>query len=282
VLALDRARGWRTDDRQFLDAFVRQGALAIERARLVEEAKAAALLARTEELRSALLSAVSHDLRTPLAAIAGAASALRDEDAGGLDAGQRAELLDTIAEEAARLERLLANLLDMTRLESGAVTPKREWVPLEEIVGAVLVRLDAQLGGRDVRAAIPEDLPLVSADPVLLEQLVLNLIENAGKHTPAGTPIEIRARAGEGRVELEVADRGPGLPPDAEARVFEKFFRGVRGGPPGVGLGLAIGRAIAEAHGGQLVAENRPGGGALFRLSLPLAGPLPADAEPPR
>jgi two-component system sensor histidine kinase KdpD len=278
VLALGRA-GWRTDDRQLLDAFARQGALALERARLAEEGKAAALHARTEEMRSALLSAVSHDLRTPLAAIAGAASALRDEGAEGLEADQRGELLDTIREEAGRLERLLANLLDMTRLESGAVVPKREWVPLEEIVGAVLGRLDAQLAGREIHIELPEDLPLVSADPMLLEQLVLNLVENAAKHTPPGTPIEIRAHARED-VELEVADRGPGLPPGSEGRVFEKFFRGARGGPPGAGLGLAIARAIAEAHGGTLDAQSRAGGGAVFRLSLPRPGP--ADSEPAR
>jgi two-component system sensor histidine kinase KdpD len=269
ALAAGPGAGWTHEDRDLLDAFTRQGALALERALLVDERESAALRARTEELRSTLLSTVSHDLRTPLAAITGAASALR-ERGGDSDAAQRDELLGTIVEEAARLERLLASLLEMTRLESAGVEPKREWVPLEEIVGAVLVRLEAQLEGREVRTQLPEDLPLVAADPMLLEHLVLNLVENAAKYTPPGSPIEIRAEAREGSLLLEVADRGPGFPPGAESRVFEKFFRGPHAGVPGAGLGLAIARAIAQLHGGTLVAENRPGGGALVRLMLPL------------
>jgi two-component system sensor histidine kinase KdpD len=272
ALAAGPETGWRADDRHFLDAFVRQGVLAIERARLGDEAKLAALRARAEELRSSLLSAVSHDLRTPLAAITGAASALRD-DAPGLDASQRTELLDTIAEEAERLERLLANLLDMTRLESGGVELRREWVPVEEIVGAVLGRLEPRLAGRPVRTELPSELPLLAADPLLLEQLLLNLIENAVKYTPPASPIEITATVRDGELELTVADRGPGLPRGEESRVFEKFFRGAHPGVPGAGLGLAICRAIAEAHGGKLMAESRPGGGALFRLLLPLEDP---------
>jgi two-component system sensor histidine kinase KdpD len=230
--------------------------------------------ARTEELRSSLLSSVSHDLRTPLAAITGAASALRDE-AAATEPHEHRELLDTIAEEAGRLERLLANLLDMTRLESGGLEPKREWVPLEEIVGAALTRLESQLTGRTIVTELPEDLPLAFGDPLLLEQLVINLLDNAARHTPPGTPIEIRAAAVEGALELEVADRGPGLAPGDETRVFEKFQRGSRAGAGGVGLGLAICRGIATAHGGSIQAENRPGGGALFRLILPLL-----DAQP--
>jgi two-component system sensor histidine kinase KdpD len=263
------------EDRDLLEAFARQGALALARSRLLEQAQAAAVRVRTEELRSSLLSSVSHDLRTPLAAITGAISALRDE-ATGTDLGARRELLDTVAEEAGRLERLLANLLDMTRLESGGLEPKREWVPLEEIVGGALTRLEAQLAGREVRTEVPADLPLAFGDPVLLEQLVLNLLENAVKHTPAGTKIEIRAAAAGDALELEVADRGPGLAPGDETRVFEKFQRGARAGAGGVGLGLAICRGIATAHGGSIHAENRPGGGASFRLLLPLLDAPPS------
>lgn len=270
--------GWRTDDRDFLDAFVRQGAVAVERARLGEQARAAALRARSEELRSSLLSAVSHDLRTPLAAITGAASALREE-APGAAGPERQELLDTILEEAERLERLVANLLDMTRLEAGRIELRREWVPLEEIVGAALGRLEPRLAGREVRIDLPADLPLVAADPLLLEQLVLNLVENAIKYTPASGPIEIAAMVRDGWLELSVADRGPGLPRGEESRVFEKFFRGRHPpGVPGVGLGLSICRGIAEAHGGTLRAEAREGGGARFRLELPLDESAPAAA----
>jgi two-component system sensor histidine kinase KdpD len=280
VLALGAGSSpwWRADDRHFLDAFVRQAALAVERARLGEEARAAALRARGEELRSSLLSAVSHDLRTPLAAITGAASALRDA-AEGLAPAERVELLDTIADEAERLERLLANLLDMTRLESGGVELRREWVPIEEIVGAALGRLERRLAGRAVATDLPEDLPLVAADPLLLEQLLVNLVENAVKYTPAGSPIELSAAVRDGALELAVADRGPGIPRAAESRVFEKFFRGAHPGVPGAGLGLSICRAIAEAHGGSLMAEDRPGGGAVLRLALPLGEGPPAAPE---
>jgi two-component system sensor histidine kinase KdpD len=281
VVALGAAPrgGFTHDDRDLLEAFTRQGALALERALLVDEREAAALRARTEELRSSLLSTVSHDLRTPLAAITGAATALRAQAAEG-GAGVRGELLDTIVEESARLERLLANLLEMTRLESAGVEPRREWVPIEEIVGAVLVRLEAQLEGRGVATRLPDDLPLVAADPMLLEQLVLNLVENAARHTPPGSPIEIRAEARDGWLVLDVADRGPGFPPGSEQRVFEKFYRGPQAGVPGAGLGLAIALAIAQLHGGRLRAENRPDGGALLRLELPLDAGAPGASAP--
>jgi two-component system sensor histidine kinase KdpD len=263
------------EERHFLDAFARQSALALERARLADEAKAAALRARTEEMRSSLLSAVSHDLRTPLAAITGAATTLRDGD-GAVESGQRAELLDTICEEAERLERLVRNLLDMTQLESGSLQVKREWVPIEEVVGSALTRLESRLAGRPIAADLSPDLPLVSVDPVILEQVFVNLLENVRKYTPASSPIDIRGRADRAAMTIEVADRGPGLPAGGESRIFEKFFRGPHSGVPGAGLGLAICRGIVEAHGGTLAAENREGGGALFRITLPFVGQPPA------
>jgi two-component system sensor histidine kinase KdpD len=274
--------------RGFLDAFARQAALALERARLAEEARAAVLRARTEEMRSALLSAVSHDLRTPLAAITGAATSLREARQG--TASPDADLVDTICEEADRLERLVRNLLDMTRLQSGALEVKREWVPIEEIVGSALNRLDGPLAGRAVRTELPADLPLLSVDAVLFEQVFVNLLENAAKYTPAGTMIEIEARADAHTVVIEVADRGPGLPGGSEARIFERFVRGGATGVPGAGLGLAICRGIVEAHRGTIAAENRPGGGARFRLTMPREEQPPAmvetveedAAEPPR
>lgn len=278
VLALrpPPGEGLRADQRDFLEALCLHGALALERVRLAEDARQAALRARTEELRSGLLSAVSHDLRTPLAAITGAATTLRDE--AGIDPGTRRDLLDTICEEAERLERLVSNLLQMTRLESGAVTPRREWVPLVEVVGVSLARLERRFARRSVRLEIPASLPLLSVDPVLLELLLLNLLENAAKYTPAGSEIEIRAaREGEAIV-VDVADRGPGIPPGGEERIFDRFQRGPH--PPGaggVGLGLPIARAIAAVHGGRLVASNRAGGGALFRLTLPQPQPPPEE-----
>lgn len=241
---------------------------------------AAELRARTEEMRSSLLSAVSHDLRTPLAAITGAASTLREAHRDMSDA-QRAELADTICEEAERLERFVVNLLEMTRLQAGALEVKREWVPLEELVGSALTRLEAQLGGRPVHAPLPADLPLISVDPVLLEQVFFNLLENAAKHTPPGSPIEITARAVDGQMTIEVSDRGPGLPAGAEARVFDKFYRAAPGGTRGAGLGLAICRGIVQAHGGTITARTRPEGGATFQIVLPLTGVAPSvPAEP--
>ena len=275
VLVLDAAgagRSARAEQRHFVDAFVRQSALALERAHLADAAKAAALRARSEEMRSALLSAVSHDLRTPLAAITGAATTLLDRQAAS---GDQRELLVAVCEEAERMERLVANLLDMTRLEAGPIEVVREWVPLEEVVGAALGRLDRQLEGRRVELDLPPELPLISVDPVLLQQVFVNLVDNATKYTPPGTPISIAARPGAGAIEIDVADRGDGLAPGDETRLFEKFARGRSAVGHGVGLGLSICRGIVEVHGGAISASNRPGGGAQFRLSLPLVGPPP-------
>ena len=269
------------EHRGFLDAFVRQVALTIERVRLTEEAKVSTLRIRTEETRSALLGAVSHDLRTPLGAITGAGSALR-EDQGRLGPEQRLELCDTICTEAERMERLVGNILDMVRLESGGIVPKREWVPLEETIGAALSRLETRLGEREVRVDLPPTTPLLSVDPVLFEQVFVNLFENVIKHCDPDAPIEIAARV-EGRtLEIEVADGGPGLPAGAEDQVFEKFYRGpgVRAG--GVGLGLSICRGIVAAHDGTISAGNRASGGALFRITLPVpeAPPRVPGGEP--
>ena len=275
ALAPAEAHVLTADERDLLEAFVPQPALAIERARLAETAKAAALRARTEEMRSSLLSAVSHDLRTPLAAITGAATTLRDGRAH-VPAAERVELLETICEESERLERLVGNLLDMTRLESGALQAKREWVPLEEIVGSALTRLEHKLGERPVRVRIGQNLPLLSVDPVLFEQVFVNLLENAAKYTPTDTAIDINAGLHGGVAVVEVRDHGPGLPAGSERSVFDKFFRGAHAGVAGVGLGLSICRAVVEAHGGSISAANRPDGGAVFRIELPVTG------EPPR
>jgi len=263
------------EQRHLLDALAQQGALAIERVGLAVDAEAAKLTAKTEAMRSSLLSAVSHDLRTPLAAITGAASALTG-GAPGLDAARRDELADTIFEESARLERLVGNLLDMTRLASGALVVKREWIPVEELVGGVLTRLDGALTGRDVATSIADGLPLLSVDPVLFEQVLVNLVDNAIKHTPKTSPIAIGARALPSGVAIEVADRGAGIPKGAEEAVFEKFHRGATSRAQGVGLGLAICRGIVEAHGGTISVAAREGGGAVFTIILPRSEHTPA------
>ncbi len=264
----------RDEQRELLQAFADQAALAFERARLAEEARAAALRVETEQMRGSLLSAVSHDLRTPLASITGAATSLRDD--GALSEAVRRELLDAICDEAERLERLVANLLDMTRIDSGAVVLKRDWVPLEEMVGSAFTRLEHRLGQRPVTVDLPADLPLLFVDPLLIEQVFVNLIENAAKYTPPGSPIEVCAAVEGEQVRVDVLDRGPGLPSGAEERLFEKFYRGSHVGVRGIGLGLAICRWIIQAHGGRIHAEKRAGGGATFRLTIPLTKPLPA------
>ena len=260
------------EQEHLLETFVSQVAVAVDRALLADEAQAAQVRVEAERVRNALLSAVSHDLRTPLTAITGAASAALEGEAR-IDAVTRRELLESIRDEAERLNRLVNNLLDVTRLESGSLQLRREWIPVEELVGVALARLAAPLRERKVTARLPEDLPPVHVDGLLVEQVFINLIENATKHTPAGQPIDVEARREGNEVVVEIADRGPGLPAGQEQKIFDKFY-GVGAGS-GAGLGLTISRAIVEAHGGRIGGQPRPGGGALFRFSLP-AG------EPPR
>jgi two-component system sensor histidine kinase KdpD len=262
------------EQRRFLGAFAAQMAVSLERDRLGAEAAGARLESERERLRSALLSSVSHDLRTPLAAIEGSATALLDGPS--LGPGPRHELLVTIREEAERLGRRVRNLLDMTRLEAGAVRVRAEWQPLEEVVGAALAQLERRLEGRPVEVNLGAALPMVSLDAVLIEQVLVNLLENALKCSPPGSPLEITAGRDGEAVTLEVADRGCGIPPGEEERIFDKFHQPRRERhPAGVGLGLAICRAIVQAHGGSIAARNRPGGGAAVRLTLPQSGAPP-------
>src|SRR6185436_7554841 len=227
---------------------------------------------RTEELRSSLLSAVSHDLRTPLAVITGAATSLV-QHGDRLSAAARADLLLSIVEDARRLERVLSNLLQLTRVETG-LEPATEWVPAEEVIGSALTRTEEIRRGLALETDVPPDL-LLRIDPVLFEQVLINLIENATKH--GAPPFEIRARRRGGAVELEVADRGPGLPGGEPARLFDKFVRA--SAAPGAGLGLAVVRAIVQAHGGTVTAEDRPDGGAVFRVALPTPQPPAPPAQ---
>jgi two-component system sensor histidine kinase KdpD len=262
--------------RQLLETFSGQVATSLERVRLAGASQRAKLETEAEKLRTALLSSLSHDLRTPLAGIEGAASSLL-QDGGAHTPDARRELAQTIVEESRRMTRLVANLLEMVRLESGALQVQREWQPLEEVVGVALIRLDERLAGRAVTTTLPPELPLLPIDGLLIEQVLINLIENALKYTPPGTPIDISARLGNREVIVEVADRGPGLPGGEEGRIFEKFYRARdQGHAGGAGLGLTICRGIVTAHGGRIWAENRPGGGATFRFSLPLTGPPPS------
>lgn len=264
------------DARVLLEAMARQAGVAIARLTLAAEVRDAGLRAHAEELRSSLLSTVSHDLRTPLAAITGMATALRE--AGANLTGEQLESVDTIVDEAARLGAMLHNLLAITRVESG-VELRRDWVPLEELIGAALGRLEERLDGRHIELDLEPDA-YVFVDAILFEQVLINLLENAAKHTPAATPIDVVARRRGAEVSVEVSDRGSGLPAGPSERLFEKFYRGPGVHGAGAGLGLAVCRGIVLAHGGHIKAEDRPGGGATFRIHVAGGGvPMPALHE---
>jgi len=270
--------------RQLLDAVSTQVALALERDWLAQETQRVLTEADAERSRSALLSVVSHDLRTPLAAIAGSASSLVEDR---LDSETRKDLAKTIYEEADRLTRLVENLLHLTRIESGAMKVEKQWQPLEEVVGSALRRVETALGSHEVHLDLPPDLPLVPMDGLLVEQVLVNLLDNAAKYSCEGSPIDLVARLTSAGVEVTVADRGPGLAEAERERVFERFYRGtaVRGDRGrGAGMGLAICRAVVAAHGGRIWAESRDGGGTCFRFLVPVEGVPPAvdQAEGPR
>jgi two-component system sensor histidine kinase KdpD len=276
------------EQRRLLEVFASQAALAIERAQLAEQARRAQLSQATEELQRALLNSISHDLRTPLVSITGTLTSLEEEDAS-LDEATRRSLITVAREEAERLNRLVGNLLEMTRIEAGALRPSQEPCDVQEVVGAALDRLGGRLGGRPVMVDVPA--VLVPMDFVLMAQVLVNLLDNALKYSLPGTPISVEAHVsaqpggadGSGVMELTVADRGEGIPPEDLERIFDKFYRVHRPeSVGGTGLGLAICKAIVEAHGGRIGARNRPGGGTVVFLTLPLdqAGQAAGSAAP--
>ena len=267
------------EQRRLLDTFASLLAIALERIHYVEVAQRTTVQMESERLRNALLGAISHDLRTPLAALAGMADSLQLTTPPLAPA--HAEIAQALREAALRMNALVNNLLDMARLESGRVALNRQWQPLEEVVGSALRSLGALFAGRHpIRVALPADLPLLQFDAVLIERVLANLLENAAKYTPAGSAISIGAAASRDSVEVWVADEGPGLPTGREELIFEKFERGRKeSATPGVGLGLAICRAIVVAHGGAIRGETRPEGGARFVFTLP-RGEAPHIDEP--
>jgi two-component system sensor histidine kinase KdpD len=261
--------------RTLIDSFTRQAGLARDRLQFGEAARAASLKARTEELRSSLLSTVSHDLRTPLAVVTGAATTLRDDVE--LSEDNRRQLTETIVDEAERLERVVRNLLDMTRVQAGALAVRKEWVPVDELIGSARTRLSKALAGREFTLRVASDVPFIHVDPALFEQVLFNLLDNAAKYTPARSPLELDVTRRDESTRVAISDRGPGVPEDERERLFDKFYRGhTAQGAPGAGLGLAICRGIVEAHGGTLHVEGRAGGGATFVLTVP------RDGEPPQ
>jgi two-component system sensor histidine kinase KdpD len=264
---------WALEDYSYLIPLVVMSAVALVISTLTSKTREQAVAVAEERLRNALLNAVSHDIKTPLASIYGAATTLLEEQKRLAEA-ERTELLQSIAEQAERLNRIVTNLLEMTRLESGFEV-RRDWQPLEEIVGAALNRLKNPLGDRPVVVHIPADLPLICVDDVLMEEVFTNILENAVKYTPQAAPIEITAERTGADITVLIRDHGPGFTPGDEERVFEKFYRGKTNGESGVGLGLAICRAVINGHGGAISARNSEAGGAVIRIELPIGGAPP-------
>jgi two-component system sensor histidine kinase KdpD len=260
------------DQRRLLDALIDQSALAIERVRLVEDLQHAERAAETDRLRGALLTSISHDLKTPLASILGSAGTLRSLS-GQLDEAAKADLLSTIIDESERLNRFIANLLDMTKLESGAIVPNSALHDIGEIVGSALRRAAKILSGHRIEVELPDDLPMVALDPVLFEQALFNLLDNAAKYSPAGTTVRVQSWRDNGVIGLQVLDEGDGIPAQDLAHIFDKFYRARKADRvrAGTGLGLAISRGFVEAMHGTIVAANRTDrSGAVFTIRLPV------------
>jgi len=260
------------DQRRILDAFTDQVALAIEAAQLVEQAHQTELLEATEKLQTALLNSISHDLRTPLVSITGALSSL-EEASPALDEEVKHSLIETAREEAERLNRLVGNLLDITRLEAGGMQLHREACDVQELIGSALEQIGTPIKNRQVKVEIAPKLPLIYVDFVLFSRVLVNIIDNAIKYSPVEKPIEIRTRFTNDCLEISIADRGEGIPQEDFEHIFDKFYRVQRpDNVSGTGLGLSICKGIIEAHGGSIRVVNRRGGGAIFSVDMPVEG----------
>jgi two-component system sensor histidine kinase KdpD len=267
-----------TEQRDLLESFVRQIALVLDRQRLRDTEQQAKLVSESERLSKTLLNSVSHEIRTPIAAIGNAASNLCEPQRGTLNEFQQT-MVGEIQEATKRLNRLVGNLLNMTRLESGHVQPKLDWCDVADLIQATLKEIERDLTHNPVSIDVAPGLPLVRMDFVLMQQALTNLLLNAAVHTPAGTAVQLRAALEPGVLLLTVADEGPGLPPDIVPHIFDKFYRAPSAPAGGTGLGLAIVKGFVEAQGGEIQAENRPGGGARFTIRLPVSKPPPVHPE---
>jgi two-component system sensor histidine kinase KdpD len=268
------------EQKRQLDTFAALAAIALERVHYVEVAQKALIHMESERLRNSLLSALSHDLRTPLAALIGLAESLAMTKPAL--SGAQLETTNAIADEARRMSALVNNLLEMARIQSGEVKLNRHWLPFEEVVGSALKSAQAALARHRVEVAVPPDLPLVEFDAALIERVLYNLLENASKYTPDGATVSVAAEVSGHDLRVTVSDNGPGIPRGQEELIFEKFTRGSReSATPGVGLGLAISRAIVDAHRGEIRAANNLDGGARFTFTLPLGKPPVVPEEAP-
>jgi two-component system sensor histidine kinase KdpD len=280
VIGLSCEKASRFDSEQFelLEAFCRHIALALDRQRLGVESEKAKLLAESERLSKALLNSVSHEIRTPLAAIKSAAGTLLEIKEPVLSDEQE-EMVAEIQEATERLNGLVGKVLDITRLESGNLKPRLDLCDVNDLVQIAIKETRRELAQHKVTVELAPDLPLVRGDFVLLEQALANLLCNAAVHTPPGTPIQIGARVRDRALVLTVADRGPGIPPESIPRVFDKFYRAPGAPTGGTGLGLSLVKGFVDAHQGEVKAENRTGGGALFTIRLPMIQTAPNCLE---
>lgn len=269
------SRPFSRDDQLLLEAATRQATAALDRARLDARARNAQLDAETNQLRAAMFSSVTHDLRTPLASIKAGVTSLLDANVRH-DPTQERELLTTILEETDRLNRLVGNLLDLARIRAGALTPNRQPAAMDEIVEIVLARMRPRLAGHTVTTEFPTTLPDVSVDPVQLDQVLTNLLENAGRHAPVGTEIHVSVRWMNDAVQVRIADEGPGIPLEERDRVFDAFYRGSSTpDTPGSGLGLAIAQAVVVAHGGRIWIDDAAQRGCVVAFEIPREEPQP-------
>jgi len=266
------------DDLRLFEAATRQIAVALERAHLDAQIGRARTEAERDQARAALFSSVTHDLRTPLASIKAGVTSLLQQDVS-MDASQREDLLRTVLEETDRLNRLVGNLLDLARVRAGSLTPAKEPTAIDEVVESVLHRMEPTLRGVQVRT-IFRDAPEVPVDPVQIDQVLTNLLENAARYSPPGGEVLVAVSPWHGSVQVRVSDQGPGVEPDDRERVFEAFYRGGTASGVGSGLGLAIARAIVLGHGGRIWIEGAPGGGTAVVFELPVADAEPVPQEP--
>jgi two-component system sensor histidine kinase KdpD len=264
------APGFEPTDDRLLSALAAQMGLVVERERLRREATHAEVLRRTDLLRQALLNAVSHDLRTPLASIVASAGSLRQSDVVWSEA-ERTGFAQGIEDEALRLNRIVGNLLDLSRIEGGTLRPEKSWYDLGALIDDVVGRLRPISARHSLVVDVQDDLPPIPLDYVEIDQVLSNLIENAAKYSPPGTQIVVRARRAGREVRVEIADEGPGIPPSSVPHLFDPFYRVDEATPraKGLGLGLAVAKGLVEAHAGRIWVENRPGGGSLFQITLP-------------
>jgi two-component system, OmpR family, sensor histidine kinase KdpD len=281
ALLVDGGIELNTEQERLLEAYADLAAVAIESIILEEEADNAQILRETEKLQTALLNAVSHDLRTPLVSIIGVLSSLQEEGMN-LDESAKQNLVGVAREEAERLNHLITNILDISRIEAGAIKIARHPSDVQELIGAVLEQMGSSVRSRSIQIDIPADIPLVLVDFGLMVQTIINILDNALKYSPAESQIDIKASRSRHEVQIEIADRGIGIPPENLLRVFDKFYRIQQpDNVAGTGLGLSICKGIVEANGGRITAENRPGGGTIIRLILPVAEPTETIKEKP-